>query len=223
MKVYIGPYRNRIHWPFKVKDWYFAKRFGEFNYDYTEKDYNWFDRVVDKSTDWIMVPINKYINFPWLDKRERKVKVRVDGYDIWSADHTIALLVHPLLLKLKECKHGAPYVDDEDVPEHLRSTNASPKENEWDTDDNHFKRWDYVLDEMIWAFEQCSKDDHGESQFYSGTVDWTFEKDSDTGLSRMNYGPNHTFDVDRDAQKAHYDRIKNGLRLFGKYYMALWD
>lgn len=222
MKVYIGPYRDRIRWPFKVKDWYFTKRFGPL-YDYTEKDYNWFDHVVDKSTDWIMVPINKYINFPWLDKRERKIKVRVDGYDIWSADHTIALLVHPLLLKLKEHKHGAPFVDDEDVPEELRSTNAPPKENDWDTDDNHFKRWDYVLDEMIWAFEQCTDGDHGDSKFYSGEVDWTFEKDSDTGLSRMGYGPGHTFKVDRDAQKAHYDRIKNGLRLFAKYYFSLWD
>lgn len=223
MFVKIGPYRDRIRWPFKVKDWYFAKRFGKYNYDYDEKDYNWFDRVVDKSTDWIMVPINKYINFPWLDKRERKIKVHIDGYDIWSADNTIALIVHPLLLKLREHKHGAPLVDDEDVPEHLRSTSANPKENEWDTDDNHFKRWDWVLDEMIWAFEQCTDGDHGASQFYSGEVDWNFQKDSDTGLSSINYGPNHTFACDDVGREAHFKRIKNGLRLFGKYYMALWD
>lgn len=58
-----------------------------------------------------------------------------------------------MLKQLKETKQGAPYVDDEDVPEHLRKSAAPPTENEWDTDDNHFKRWDYVLDEMIFAFE----------------------------------------------------------------------
>ena len=32
---------------------------------------------------------------------------------------------------------------DEDVPEELKSTSAP--ENEWDTDDNHFKRWEDVV------------------------------------------------------------------------------
>jgi hypothetical protein len=133
------------------------------------------------------------------------------------------MLVHPLLLKLKETKHGAPYVDDEDVPEHLRSTAAPPKKDEWDTDDNHSNRWDWVLDEMIWAFEQCAKEDTGDDQFYSGEVDWKFEKEEDGKYSRMEYGPNHTFKVDEEGKKAHYERIKNGHRLFGKYYFSLWD
>ena len=223
MKIYIGPYRNRINWPWRIKDWYFAKRFGRFNYDYDESDYTWFDHVVDKCIDGISVPINKYINEPWLDKRERKVKVRIDNYDVWSADHTLALIIHPILIKLKNTKHGSPLVDDEDVPEHLRSTSAPPKENEWDTDDNLEARWNWVLDEMIWTFEQGTKDDYNDSMFYSGEVDWAFEKDSDSKLSRVMNGPNHTFEVDREGQKAHYDRIKNGLRLFAKHYFALWD
>lgn len=222
MKIYIGQHRGRITWPFKVNEWYFAKRFGKFNYDYDKKDYKWFDHVVDKSTDWIMVPINKFINFPWLDKRERKVKVRIDNYDVWAADNTIALIVHPMLIKLREDKHGSPIVDDVDVPDHLRSTAASPKTNDWDTDDLHEARWDWVLDEMIWAFKQCATDDYGDNQFYSGDVDWTFDKDSDTGLTRFGYGPSSTFKVDTEGKKEHYDRIQNGLRLFARYYMALW-
>lgn len=223
MKVYIGPYRDRVNWPFRVNDWYFAKRFGKFNYDYDEKDYTWYDKIVNKALMGLMTPINKYINEPWLDKRPRKINIYIDGYDVWSADHTLALIIHPILVKLKENKHGSPMVDDEDVPEHLRATAADPKENEWDTDDNFFKRWDWVLDEMIWAFEQCADEDKGESQFCSGEIDWSFVKDSDTGYSSMEYGPNHTFKVDREATKAHFDRIKNGHRLFGKYYFALWD
>jgi acetylornithine/succinyldiaminopimelate/putrescine aminotransferase len=43
-----------------------------------------------------------------------------------------------MLKQLQETKHGAPLVDDEDVPEHLRSTTAPPRENEWDVDGNQY-------------------------------------------------------------------------------------
>jgi hypothetical protein len=97
-------------------------------------------------------------------ERARKINIRIDKYDTWSMDSTLALIIHPMLVQLKQTKHGSPWIDDEDVPEELRSTSAPPKENEWDTDDNHHARWDWVLDEMIWAFETHLDD---ESQFKS--------------------------------------------------------
>ena len=220
MKVYLGPYRYR--WISKVHDRWMNRKYAETWWDMNEDKYTWMDKFTYKLESALQTIYNKTINL-YLDKAQRKVKIRVDGYDVWGADHTIAMLVHPLLLKLKENKHGAPYVDDEDVPEHLRSTAAPPKKDEWDTDDNHSKRWDWVLDEMIWAFEQCAKEDTGDDQFYSGEVDWKFEKEEDSNYSRMTYGPNHTFKVDEEGKKAHYERIKNGHRLFGKYYFSLWD
>jgi hypothetical protein len=223
MKIYLGPYRYRITWPYRLHDWYFAKRFGKFNYDYSEQDYNNLDKVVEAVTMKIQDVINTCINKPWLDKRHRKKNIRIDYYDVWSADNTIAMVVHPLLVLLKEKKHGSPQTDDEDAPEHLRSTAAVPKENDWDSDNNIHARWEWILDEMIWAFEQCAKEDHGDSQFFSGEVDWNFIKDSDTGLSQIVDGPKSTFKVDYEGKKAHYDRIKNGLRLFAKYYFGLWD
>jgi hypothetical protein len=197
------------------------RKYAETWWDIDDDKFSRMDRIVHKLERGLQTIYNKTIN-KYLDKAQRKVKIHVDGYDVWGADHTIAMLVHPLLLKLKENKHGAPYVDDEDVPEHLRSSAAKPKEDEWDIDDNHSKRWDWVLDEMIWAFEQCAKEDTGDDQFYSGEVDWTFVKEDDK-YSRMEYGPNHTFKIDEEGKKAHYDRIKNGHRLFGKYYFSLWD
>jgi hypothetical protein len=219
MKVYLGPYRYR--WVSKVHDRWMDKKYAETWWDMDENKYTWMDKFTYKLESALQTLYNKTIN-KYLDKTQRKVKIHVDGYDVWGADHTIAMLVHPLLLKLKENKHGAPYVDDEDVPEHLRSTAAPPKKDEWDIDDNHEARWDWVLDEMIWAFEQCAKDDTGDDQFYSGEVDWKFVKEDDK-YSRMEYGPNHTFKVDEEGKKAHYDRIKNGHRLFGRYYFSLWD
>lgn len=217
MKAHIGPYVNR--WRSDVHTNYMNKKYGYFEWSDSntrfEKSLEWLE---DRLQSLYNLTINKY-----LDKKERKIKVRIDNYDVWNADHTIALIVHPILLKLKERKRGTPLVDDDDVPEHLRSTAAPSKDEDWDLDDNHEARWDYVLDEMIWAFEQCTKDDKGDDQFCSGEVDLAFEKDEATGNSKMSLGPNHTFKVDKEGQKAHYDRINNGLRLFGKYYMALWD
>lgn len=212
MKAYIGPYRDRISGPLKLQDWYFAKRFGVVGYDYSEKDYTWYDHVVEKVTDAMMDVLNKTIN-KYLDKNERKIKIHIDDYDVWGADHTIALIVHPILLKLKSKKHGSPHVDDDDVPEHLRSTSAPPKENEWDIDDNTHARWDWVMDEMIWAFEQKIQDD-GESQFYDHSgVNNSANLNTQIGQIK----------VDRTGLEAYQKRMANGFRLFGKYYQGLWD
>ena len=54
-------------------------------------------------------------------------------------------------MNLKKDKHGAPNTDDADVPDRLKSTSAPPKTNTYDTDEFHFQRWDWILDEMIWA------------------------------------------------------------------------
>jgi hypothetical protein len=97
--------------------------------------------------------------YPKNSKKERKISVKIDPWDTWSMDHTLAYIVAPMLKQLRETKHGAPFTDDADVPEHLRTSAAPPTENEWDTDDNHFKRWDWIMDEMIFAFESKLIDD----------------------------------------------------------------
>ena len=162
--------------------------------------------------------------FEWFDKKfkKRKISIQIDDYDTWSADHTLSLIIHPLLVKLKNKKDGAPYVDNEDVPENLRSTNAKPKENEWDTDEFHFDRWDYVLDEMIFAFEK-SIDNSWEEEFYSGKSDpeWKCINEDETDPEKRLY-EDDTFKIDHDGMKRIQNRIQNGHRLFGKYYSHLW-
>jgi len=167
------------------------------------------------------VSIGKY---PKSDKKERKISVKIDYWDTWSMDHTLALIIHPMLVQLHKTKHGSPFIDDEDVPEELRSTSAPPKENEWDTDDNHHKRWDWVLEEMIWTFAQ-EIDDDAESQFHSGHIDLEFKEIELNGekYHEMVRGPKDTHFFDKEGHDAWQRRKKNGFRLFGKYYEALWD
>jgi hypothetical protein len=143
----------------------------------------------------------------------RRVKIVIDPYDTWSMDHTLALIIVPMLKQLRATKHGAPFVDDEYVPEHLRSTAAPPTENEWDVDDNHFKRWDYVLDEMIWAMEQIVDHDNEGLFFDHSEVDE--EADLMEQVAQIK--------CDLPALDAHRKRITNGTKLFGIFFQDLWD
>ncbi len=223
MKVYISKYRYHWYSPYKMlekilfwKDWE--------NIDY---DTPWVEKWSDRLT-----PIAKAIQAVLDFIHPRVEYVKIDYWDSWSMDHTLSLIVLPMLKQLQATKNGSPFVDDEDVPEELKSTSASPKVNEWDTDDNHHKRWEYVLNEMIFAFE-CKVDDKWQDKFYSGKSDWQWKKLDETiynpvtkkveGLSEMVEGPNHTFKCDYEGMKVVQDRIKNGFRLFGKYYEGLWD
>ena len=157
------------------------------------------------------------------DDLDREIDVTIDDYDVWSLDHTLAYIIHPALILLKKKKNGAPNVDDEDVPDHLKSINAPPKKNEWDTDDNWFLRWDWVMDQMIWSFSQ-KLDDNNDAQFYSGEHDLQFVKSKEYPFySEMVKGPNNTFKIDMEGLEKHEAQIQNGFRLFGKYYQALWD
>ena len=160
----------------------------------------------------------------WIhSKQKRTVKVHIDRWDTWSMDHTLGYIVLPMLKQLKDTKHGSPFVDDKDVPKELRSTAAPPKENEWDTDENHFKRWDWVLDEMIFAFEtKAGSLEDWEDQFHTGEHDIQWKK-LEGGNSEMIRGPNDTSKYDMKGRKAYQKRISNGFRLFGKYYENLWD
>lgn len=160
----------------------------------------------------------------WIDsKRKRKVKVQVDPWDSWSADSTLALVILPVLKQLRSQLHGAPFTDDADVPDELKSTSAPPKENEYDTDDFHFKRWEWILDEIIWTFEQLVDEDW-EAQYHTGNIEFQFVPCEDNpNLTEMKRGPNDTSSFDKEGWQKHDDRIRNGLILFGKYYRNLWD
>ena len=146
---------------------------------------------------------------------ERDVDIHIHNYDTWNMDHTLALLIVPMLKQLKETKHGAPNVETIDVPLFLKPTQLEVVryKEEGTTDKNFFKRWDYVMDEMIWAFEQIVDDDD-EKQFYDHS-DIDPEDSMEVSVKKLK--------VDREGLDAHNKRIENGLRLFGKYYRSLWD
>jgi hypothetical protein len=88
---------------------------------------------------------------------EQRVYVKIDKWDTWSMDSTLAHLCVPMLKQLRDTSHSAPFVDFEDRPAWLVGT--LPKNREI-TDEFHFESWDWVLGEMIFAFEAKLKDDY---------------------------------------------------------------
>lgn len=152
---------------------------------------------------------------------DREVSVKIHGYDIWNMDSTLALIVVPMLEKMIKDKHGAPVTDFKDVPKKLRPSKKVVKKLKLgDTDKKFFKRWKWILNEMLFAFKAYNAD--WEDQFFSGEHDIIWEDVPDTEFSEMKKGPNDTFKIDKKGLKKYQNRINNGTRLFGKYYGNLW-
>lgn len=86
--------------------------------------------------------------------KKGKAKIKIEPHDTWSLDHTLSLIILPALQQLKATTHGSPIVENEDVPENLRKPADM---DEFDLDDHWHARWNYVLDEMIWAFKKIKK------------------------------------------------------------------
>jgi len=171
----------------------------------------------------------------WIDGlKKRKIKVHIDRWDTWSMDDTLAHIILPMLKQLRETKQGSPLVDLEDVPEYMRTTTTEDYDDQkcfdFYNDPELCKqnvqcdiqdRWDWVMGEMIFAFEH-KLDDTWQDKFHSGEHDiqWVQEEG---GMSRMIRGPNDTHKWDQEGMQKVQDRISNGFRLFGKYYENLWN
>jgi len=191
VKVYTGPYTPNID-VMSLIDVYWGFRYREDYYD-TVRSPSWFDSAFIRSVEFVHRNLNDLIQKLF----KRKIKVRIDHYDTWGLDRNLAFIIHPALIQLKKNKHGSPFVDDEDVPERIQSKYAAPKKNEYDTDEYFHDRWGYVIDEMIWSFEQLITEDSEDKYFVDGKFD-------------------------KEGYTVYESRIANGLRLFGKYYRSLW-
>ena len=148
---------------------------------------------------------------------ERKVEIEVHEYDSWNADLFLAMIALPLLKQVKEQTQGAPHVDDEDVPEELKSTSAPPKENDYDIDDLHFARWDYVLDCILWSLEQHVNYDPEEDKFFK----FNEAVESESGLEKL-LGKGKC-EIDKEGLEAYHARKQKGFVLFGKYLRNMWS
>lgn len=230
MKVYIGPYdhwfqpaswlEDWILWWYGFsgkQHWHVIQRLKHGNaIDEMDKIKKWMRKL------WLYRVLNSIER--WVrNNTSRKVRIRIDKYDVWNLGDTLAMVALPMLYEFKrQGIDGAPHVYDEDVPEHLRSTSAPPltelEKQTGGVDKLWHERWHWVVEEMIWSLEQVNDPD-SDSRFHT---DIDPEKPRDeAGISfqeSMNRGK-----FDKDGYDKWHERKQNGLRLFGKYLEALWN
>lgn len=200
MKVYIGKPTTRLVCNIHLK-------YMEGKYKYTWPDeQSFFEKALEKIEDGVQA-VYDVVNRYTFDRIPTFKYVKIDKWDTWSMDYTLAEIVVPMLTKLKAEKHGAPYVDMFDVPEELWPTD-SPTNG---VDNTHFDRWDYILDEMIFAFASKLRDWEDD---YRG--DWVPGPDGGVAGGYFEW-------EDKEGLKDHQARIAHGFMLFGKYYENLWD
>lgn len=165
---------------------------------------------------------------------DRIINVAIDKFDTWSLDHTLALIILPALIQLKETKHG--------IPNEFGNVGGQNHDDQYSFDfysetsdwafDQRVKEWDEVLDKMIWSFEQILKDEY-DSLYHHGKAEYDFVEcdkmhpNPVTGKMEKLYqmvdkNPNEHW-YDHVGHRLHEERIQEGLELFGKYYRALWD
>jgi len=206
MKIIIGPHSKWIG-PYQIaeKILFWIPKYGDNKFTHSESYdkyvYTFGAFLAGKEKDSLITKLCNWIH----SKQKRKVKIHIDSYDVWNMDHTLALIILPMLKKLQEQRHGSPMVDREDVPENLQASTYNHYDEQKCFDWYHSDdaggdlvhvRWEWVMNEMIWTFEQLV-DGENDYQFVHkfGSVEHT----------------------------KHHARIDNGLRLFGKYFQGLWD
>lgn len=164
---------------------------------------------------------------------KQNMRIVIDPYDTWNMDSTLAHIILPMLIQLRQTKQGSPMIDDEDVPHLPKKGLSSHENNQYDlfASDEQNKlfwnqyhvRWEWVINEMIFAFRSLVTD-NWEEKYFTGESDIYWEKlNDDSGMSEMKRGPSHTFVWDKEGYFKESDRIQNGFRLFGKYYGSLWN
>ena len=177
--------------------------------------------------------------FLWLESlKKRKVKIKIDRYDAWSAYHTLALVIAPVLKEVKASKKGIPgsMLGDE----YNALTSSKEYWEEKDGGPLHLRervlfeagerRWDEALDHMIWAFEQFTNDEWDE-QFWTGdagemvsTPTGKLYPNPITGKMEDTYTITFTGErkCDWEGREAHYQKMLDGVALFAKHYNDLW-
>lgn len=210
MKVTIGPYINYFG-PYQLADLFRYVGVSE------EKCEKIGEYLSDTSVGIVLNKIH--------DLRKRKVKVKIHRYDSYSADHTLAYIILPVLKQLRDSKHGSPG----DMPAFMQTSQGTSQfcfdfyaeEDDIAWDIGH-EQWKEILNKMIWSFEQIL-DDNWEDQYWEQKpeVDTEAMKADESELASIRWKT--IGKCDWVGMQKHQDRIQEGLELFGKYYTGLWD
>lgn len=149
MKINIGPYA-RINWHNSLWQWYMRN-------NVFEENLTWYDNVVKafiNGVDWLVKPIN---NIP------RKIKIKYHDYDTWNLDDTLARIILPGLIQLRDTNHGFATIRNQDLETiGLRlPENIEPETQE---------AWLWVQNRMIDSFTKILEDKDYDKEISEGLL-----------------------------------------------------
>jgi hypothetical protein len=219
MKVKIGKY---LTWygPYQLVDMLF---FWHEKYPEDESVFKRWDYVLhERFAKWLASTwVAKVCEWIY-NKRKRTIKVHIDNYDVWNMSETLAEIIVPMLKELQKQKHGYGWTDHADGPWYYRFRTDGDEHSQDENGGFSEGRWNWIMSEMIWAFEQIIDENH-ESRYWHkhGEIDWDAGEPDENGCKPLVWKSESV--VDWDGLKLHEEAIRNGTRLFGKYYQNLWD
>ena len=93
-------------------------------------------------------------------RKNRAFNIHIDDFDVWSLDYTLACIIHPALVRLKETKHGYPELwEDGMVTHHNWDRQLHFDFIDEDVETKYLMdKWDTIMDKMIYSFEQIVED-----------------------------------------------------------------
>lgn len=163
---------------------------------------------------------------------ERRIDVQIDKWDTYSLDHTLALIILPGLLQLKNSMHGIPNGFIQYIGADVDGNYCFDfiKDDEDEVFEKSCQKWHDAVDKMIWSFQQIVMDNY-DNKYHHGDmkIGWKAVTlpNPVTGVVEEMYemvdeNPTEHW-YDHVGHMLHEERIQEGLELFGKYYRNLWD
>ena len=206
MKVNIGPYLNWVG-PYQLAD---LLQYIGVSEDKCHDIGKVLPEWVNATCEWIY------------SKRHRKIKVKIDDYDVWSLDSTLAYIIIPALNKIKDDKHGTPLLDVySQTSESSQGSFDFYANDDYMASDENSRQWQEILDKMIWAFEQINEDWEDQYTIVNPEIDFT-KYPEDEGKMVVPLRWKVKGEIDWEGRLQHMKKIEEGLALFGEYYQTLW-
>lgn len=152
-------------------------------------------------------------------------KHHTSDLELWNLYSHIAKIILPKLKTFRKMKkNGYPAIFSEYEDDNWESKN---KYDEYIASGKliggGLKKWNEILDEMIFAFEYIlykDSDDHNTEYLKKKYGDWTEKKPENLKkLKCLNYEYYYDEKLDAKLQK----RCDEGLILFAKHFQSMWD
>tara|TARA_B110001454_G_C12669371_1_gene413033 strand:- start:298 stop:729 length:432 start_codon:yes stop_codon:yes gene_type:complete len=135
-------------------------------------------------------------------RKNRAYHIHIDNHDVWDLDHTLATIIHPALVLLRErvptFGYPTPYYETGAYPEYAFQGSFEEILDRNAESDYYKDLWMEKLQKMIDAFAMIIDEDEEYDKI-------THHKD------------------DEDARNAWNGKINEGLNLFSENYRGLWD